>query len=94
MGRLLALIQARFGGRAAAHFLYSVRQALPPPASASEDQQQPAGFEQQLWAAAKQVAQEQWVAWEDTADGEADAAATADEASWAWGGWEGREGAC
>ncbi|KAI3430615.1 hypothetical protein D9Q98_005207 [Chlorella vulgaris] len=79
MGRLLALIQARFGGRAAAHFLYSVRQALPPPASASEDQQQPAGFEQQLWAAAKQVAQEQWVAWEDTADGEADAAATADE---------------
>ncbi|KAL4857496.1 UDP-glucose:glycoprotein glucosyltransferase [Chlorella vulgaris] len=54
MGRLLALIQARFGGRAAAHFLYSVRQALPPPASASEDQQQPARAEQQLWAAAKQ----------------------------------------
>ncbi|EFN52002.1 hypothetical protein CHLNCDRAFT_59065 [Chlorella variabilis] len=74
MGRLLGAVHAAFGGRAAVHFLYAVRQAMPAQADGQAD------FDDRLWLEAVRAAEEQWAGWGELAEVEEGPVATAAEA--------------
>ena len=73
MGRLLGAVHAAFGGRAAVHFLYAVRQAMPAQADGQAD------FGDRLWLEAVRAAEEQWAGWGELAEVEEGPVATAAE---------------